>query len=121
MSCNIQVVSATDGGLELTTAFVAGVSAPGGKRHDLDVIGLIGDRFGKDLRGKTPAQIISSPLMVDRSIMLNGAASAAEWYDDALGGTFFRRKSSAKKLRGIFQRMQAKGSKIRIVTTDYNQ
>ncbi len=89
MSCNIQVVSATDGGLELTTAFVSGVNTPGGKRHDLDAIGLIGDRFGKDLRGKTPAQIISSPLMVNRSIMPNGAASAAEWYDDALGGTFF--------------------------------
>lgn len=89
MSCNIQVISATETGLELTTAFVSGVNMPGGKRHDLGAIGLIGDRFGKELRGKTPAQIIGAPIMVDKSLMPNGAASAVEWYDDALGGTFF--------------------------------
>lgn len=84
MSCSIQVIGKSSTGLELTSMFVSGVTEADGDRHDLEAIARVGDMFGVDLRGKSPAEIIANPVPVSRDMMPDGPVSVASWYDDAV-------------------------------------
>lgn len=89
MSCAIQATHATDEGLVVQSAFVAGVKRPGQERHDAETIVELARTLGVDYSDKTAAQIIATPLLIHKSLMPYGVIDMVEWYDTAAGGTFF--------------------------------
>lgn len=89
MSCCIQVTSKSGTGLATESAFVSGIATNGGPRHDLQTIVCLGAKLQVDLRGKSPAEIIDTPLLLHKSRIPNGAIDLVELYDQSAGGTFF--------------------------------
>ena len=96
MSCSIQVLSEVAGGLQLESAFVAGIAEPGEERHDFNTIAKVGDKLGADFRDKTPAQIIDHPVLIRKDQMPDGSINLVELWDWAAGeGTFFGENKQA--------------------------
>lgn len=89
MSVSIQVTTAKDGGLTTESAFVAGIAAPGKPQHDAETIAELGAKLAVDYSGKTPAEIIDTPLLIHNSLLPNGVLNLVAMYDEAAGGTFF--------------------------------
>ena len=89
MSVSIQVTSKQGDGLALESAFVSGIATDGGQTHDETTIVRLGQLLGTDLSGKTPAEIIDTPLLVHNSLLPSGAIDLVRLYDQAAGGTFF--------------------------------
>ena len=89
MSVSIQVTSKDGDGLALESAFVSGVSALGQPAHDAETIAKLGQALSVDLSGKTPAEIIDTPLLIHKSMIPNGVIDLVKMYDQAAGGTFF--------------------------------
>lgn len=89
MSCALQLTAKRGDGLITESAFVAGIAAPGELQHDAATVVKLGARLGADLSGKTPAEIIDTPLLVHSSLLPNGAIDLVKMYDEAAGGTFF--------------------------------
>lgn len=85
MSVAIQVTRKQGNGLAVETAFVAGVAEPGAEQHDDLTIVSLAATFGVDLSGKTPAEIIDTPLLIKDMT----AIDLVKRYDDCAGGTFF--------------------------------
>jgi hypothetical protein len=89
MSCAIQVTSVKNGRLVTESAFVAGVAGPNEDRHDKQTVTEMFERLGVDVHDKSAAEIIDTPIMVDNSLIPNGAIDLVEMYDDCAGGMFF--------------------------------
>lgn len=89
MSCAIQATCAVGDTLTTESAFVAGVKTRGAARHDKVTAVALGERLGVNLRGKSAAGIIATPLLVHKSLMPNGVIDLVKIYDDCAGGTFF--------------------------------
>lgn len=85
MSVAIQVTRKQGNGLVIETAFVAGIAEPGAEQHDDQTITSLAATFGVDLRGKTPAEIIDTPLLIKDMT----AIDLVKRYDECAGGTFF--------------------------------
>ncbi|HVI60564.1 MAG TPA: hypothetical protein VM535_00210, partial [Candidatus Saccharimonadales bacterium] len=88
MSCAIQVTSVQEGRLVTESAFIAGIEAPGGERHDAEVIERVGQELGADLTGLNAAETIDTPALVPKSMMPAGAIDLVELADNCRG-TFF--------------------------------
>jgi hypothetical protein len=89
MSCVIQATTEEGYGLTTESAFVAGVTKPGGERHDAKTVVATAEKLEVDLSGKTAAEIINIPLLVHKSLMSNGVIDVVKLYDESAGGTFF--------------------------------
>ncbi|HET8991980.1 MAG TPA: hypothetical protein VFN31_03035 [Candidatus Saccharimonadales bacterium] len=89
MSCSIQVTSKNGDHLSLQPALVSGIKEPGQQRHDLSTIKRLYARFGIDLKSKTPAEIIDTPLLIHNSLLPNGVVDVVRLWDASAGGTFF--------------------------------
>lgn len=89
MSCCMQVTSKEGNGLVTESAFVSGIASPGSFRHDEQTIINLGYCLQADFAGKTPAEIIDTPLLVHKSRIPNGVIDLVELYDDCAGGKFF--------------------------------
>lgn len=96
MSVSIQVTSKQDSGLALETAFVSGVTALGGRRHDAETIVQLGQTLGVNFAGKSPAEIIDTPLLIPNELIKHGVIDLVQMYDAAAGGTFFGEKRSVQ-------------------------
>jgi len=82
MSCSLQLVSKNGDHLQLESAFVAGIAASGEERYDLEAIIVLGDMLGIDFRGKTLAEIIKTPIMIENTLIPNGVIDVVESYWD---------------------------------------
>ena len=89
MSCSIQVTGKSEDGLTTEPAFVAGIKEPGGEQHDMETVIKLYDMFGIDIRGKSRAEIIDTPLLIHNSLISNGAVDVVKMWDDCADGTFF--------------------------------
>lgn len=89
MSCSIQVTTKEGDCLKTEPAFVSGIKKPGADRHDLETIVKLYSSAGIDVSGKSPAEIIDTPLLVHNSLIPNGAIDVVEMWDDCADGTFF--------------------------------
>lgn len=89
MTCSIQVTSKNEEGFTTEPAFVSGIAEPGGEQHDMQTVVKLYATLGVDISGKTPAEIIDTPLLIHNSLMPNGAIDVVKWWDDCAGGTFF--------------------------------
>jgi hypothetical protein len=92
MSCSIQVTSKSSTGLQLESAFVAGVAEPGAGPHDMGTIVKVGDALGVDFRGKTKAEILDTPVLIPNKYIQNGAIDMVKLWDAACGGFFGENK-----------------------------
>ncbi len=75
--------------LEMSSAFVAGVAAPGRERHDKQAVEGMADELGVDYKGKTAVRIIDEPLLIPKAMMPNGVSDLVSLLDKHAGGTFF--------------------------------
>ena len=90
MSVAIQATSLeSDGSLSTESAFVAGKPNPRSQRHDAATMLKLGWGRGVDLRNKSDAETIDTPMLIHKSLMPNGVVDVVSWWDDAAGGTFF--------------------------------
>jgi hypothetical protein len=89
MSCSIQVTSKCGEGLSIESAFVSGIKDSGGKNSASETVAVLGRHFNVDLEGKTPAEIIDTPILVNNSLIENGAIDMVKLWDACAGGTFF--------------------------------
>ena len=89
MSCVIQVTTVKDGQLTLESAFVAGIAAPGQSEHFTTTVVAMAAKLGADYSGKTPAEIINTPLLIHNSLLPHGVLDLVALYDEQAGGTFF--------------------------------
>lgn len=89
MSLSLQLTAKTEGQMSIEPAFVAGRAEDGEDRHDFDTIAKVGDELRVDLRNKTPAEIIDTPILIHNSLIPNGVVDVVRLYDDAAGGLFF--------------------------------
>lgn len=89
MSCAIQVTAAEGSTLTTESAFVSGIKAAGGKRHDIETVTKMAEKLGVDLSGKTATEILSTPLLVPNSLLTNGAIDLVRLYDECAEDTFF--------------------------------
>lgn len=96
MSCAIQVTSGTDIGLNMESAFVAGVKEGAEERHDIRAIVKLGALFGVDYSGMTAAEILDTPLLIHKSLMPNGAVDLVKLYDQIIGDSFFGQDNKGK-------------------------
>jgi hypothetical protein len=92
MSCSIQVTSKVGNGLQLESAFVAGVNEEDAPAHDIETIIKVGDLLGVDFRNKTKAEILDMPLLVPNEIIKNGAIDIVKLWDEACDGFFWENK-----------------------------
>jgi hypothetical protein len=86
MSCAIQLTTKADEGLEIVSAFVAGITKKGAERHDMETVVRVGARFGVDLSDKTRAEIIDTPILIHNSLIPNGATDVAKIWDECTDG-----------------------------------
>ncbi len=89
MSCSIQRIWSETNCLKLEPAFVSGVRAPNQERHDLDTVVKVYQYFGFNIEGKTPAEIIDTPILIPNRLIPNGIIDLVKLWDDCAGGTFF--------------------------------
>ncbi len=89
MSISIQVTSKQGTGLALEAAFVSGIASLGAERHDFDTIVRLGKMLGVNYEGKSPAEIIDTPLLIPSDVMKHGVIDLVRMYDAAAGGMFF--------------------------------
>lgn len=89
MTTSIQVTGKDGAGLATEPAFVSGVTEPGGEQHDMETAINFFARFGIDVSGMTPAEIINTPVLIHNSLIPDGAVNIVEWWDDDAGGTWF--------------------------------
>lgn len=89
MSCAIQLTTASEAGLSLESAFVAGVARPGQARHDADAVAAVAERLGVELGGQSATELLDTPLLIHKSLLPNGVVDLVQLYDEAAGGTFF--------------------------------
>lgn len=88
-SVSIQATTNGPEGLTTETAFVAGLSKDGERRTDREVVEALAEYFGVDMRGKTVAEQIDTPLLIPNQFIKNGVIDIVKLYDDINGGTFF--------------------------------
>jgi len=89
MSCAIQLTTASETGLTMESAFVAGVSASGQNRHDqLAVAGAIA-HLGIETDEMGATELLDTPLLIHKSLLPNGVVDLVKLYDEAAGGTWF--------------------------------
>ena len=81
MSVSIQVIRKDGDKLLMETAFVAGAVRPGEERHDAQTIAAIGNRLGVDLRNKSAAELIDTPLLIPNKLIPHGVIDIVELYD----------------------------------------
>ena len=89
MSCAIQLTTASATGLTMESAFVAGVAAPGQKRHDQVAVAKVAERLGVELDSPSATEMLDTPLLIHKSLLPNGVVDLVRMYDDAAGGTWF--------------------------------
>jgi hypothetical protein len=94
MSCSIQVTSKADDGLQLESAFVAGIAEDGARPHDLETIVKVGDMLGIDFRNKTKTEILDMPVLVPNEFIQDGAIDMVKLWDTASGGFFGENKAA---------------------------
>ncbi len=88
-TCVIQATTADGAGLEMQSAFVAGVVDRNAPRHDAKTVIKLGAELEVDFNGKSPAEIIDMAMLVPKSRMPNGVIDLVALYDELAGGTFF--------------------------------
>lgn len=89
MSCAIQLTTASESGLTMESAFVAGVSAPGQSRHDQSAVAGVITRLGIEMDSQSATKMLNTPLLIHKSLLPNGVVDLVRLYDEAAGGTFF--------------------------------
>jgi hypothetical protein len=89
MSCAIQVTTAEGDDLTTESAFVSGVREPGQERHDAETVVALAARLGVDLRGKSAAEVLATPLLIPNQLIPNGVIDIVKMFDECAGGTFF--------------------------------
>lgn len=88
MSCAIQATTMTANGMRLESAFVAGVTEPGGKRHDKEAVRGIGEKLEVDFTEKSTTELLDMPLLIHKSLMPDGVVDVVKMFDNEQG-TFF--------------------------------
>ena len=89
MSCAIQLTTASESGLTMESAFVAGVSAPGQNRHDQSAVAGVIAHLGIETDEMGATELLDTPLLIHKSLLPNGVVDLVMLYDEAAGGTWF--------------------------------
>jgi hypothetical protein len=89
MSCVIRITTMKNGVLTTESAFAAGIKKLGEERHDEATIIKMGQALGIDLKDKTAADIIDSPLLIHNELLPNGVVDLVRLYDESAGNSFF--------------------------------
>lgn len=84
MSLNIQVVTVSQGQLQLETAFIAGVKDRNGSRHDIAAVKLLARELGLNFDDLSVTEILASPLLIDNQYLPDGAINLVEMLDQAI-------------------------------------
>lgn len=88
-SMSVQATTETENGLQVESAFVAGVKDEVSPRHDRKVVEQTGEYLGADYKGMGTADIINRPILVPKYMMPNGIVDIVKLMDGLNGGTFF--------------------------------
>ena len=123
MSWVIRVTTANaDGGLTTESAFLAGVKELGQERHDKQTVIALGKKLGVDFSGKSAAEILDTPMLIQNNLIPNGAVDLVEMADDCAGGTFFGeakpRQNYVSFLQKCRQREQSFETKVEEITNE---
>lgn len=76
-------ITSTDGAEgQVESAFVAGVTEKGGRRHDIEVMRRMYTLAGYDANDWMPLDFLKNPLLIHKSNLPNGIADIVELYDE---------------------------------------
>ena len=81
MSYSVQVTGTITGGLTIESAFMAGISEPGGERYDKPIVTDTVKDFGVDIEGKSTDEVVGIAILVKNSLIPNGVIDIVEKLD----------------------------------------